>query len=280
MREKKIRIEVWTDLFYARFIAKWFPDVDPSTDEPQIPYMLVTNSVFEGRPEVVGDNAILTTQHPMPAEFLKQQTRHIAYMFANEFGIFKPATRAMATTFLSKMSVGFTKVKEMDITVSPSQGVMSLKDLRDSLANFTEEQLKSIKVPIIGENPTDALTKGLDSSIHTIGDSKIQQYITVTKLLNVYDVVDPYIRDSMLPTREELLDNVNTMTPGPHAQKSMQTTLDAIAADEADLQTLKTIDQLEKEKIENSTMARNTPQPQPTLADVQKVVIAKLQQGK
>ena len=289
MSEKNIRIEVWTDLFYARFIAKWFPDeaagttspeLDTRTDEQKnVPYLLVTNSIFEGRPEVAGDNAILTTQHPMPAEFLKQQTRHIAYMFANEFGIFKPSTKAAANTFLAKMSVGFTKVKEMDVKVSPSQGTMTLRDLRDALANFTDEQLKTIKVPIIGENPSDALAKGLSSSIHTIGDSKTQQYITVTKLLNVYDVADPYIRDSMLPTREEMLDNYKTMTPGPVAEKSMQTTVDAIAADEADLQTLKTIDQLEKEKIENSTMAQNAPQPKPTLVDIQKVVIAKLQQG-
>ena len=266
--KKNIRIEVLADLYYARFIAIWRPEEESSYTAPEndtrpesernLPYLLVLNSIYKGREEVVGINPVVPSQHPMPINFLKQQIRHISYIFSNGYGIFQPPTKMHTELFLSKMRLGYTKIKEIDVTVSPSQGSMSLKDFKDSLENFTEDELKNIKVMTSGEHPEDAHSKKLDNFIHTVGDSPpIQQYITVNKLINVYDIQDPYIDNSPLPAEEDINDSY---APGTENEcvsiEQIELTKNAIANNEAELELLKTIDKLSaEEQMEADTVA-------------------------
>ncbi len=210
MAGKNIKIEIWTDLYYAKFIAIWRPEeesdyVPPEPDlRPEqaknVPVLLIMDGMYEGRVEVIGNNPVAPSQHPMPPEFMKKYVRHMAYCFANDFCTFQPPSKAAAETFLAKARVGYTMVKELKATVSPAQGNMTLKDFYDGLGAYTEEELKTIKVRTLGEHPDDAYAKDLGDYIHTVSDQVTPQYITVTKLLNVYDVSDTTINNSQLST--------------------------------------------------------------------------------
>ena len=251
MTNKTIKIQVWTDLFYARFIAIWRPEestnyIPPVNDtrsdqEKNIPFLLVTSSMYQGRNEVIGLNPIAPSQHPMPADFLQQQVRHISYMFANEFGIFQPPSKADANTFLAKMTVNYSLVKEFDLTVSPANGSTNLKLFRDSLSAYSTEELESIQVMMVGENPDDSYAKHIDDFIYTPKNDSLPQYITITKLMDVYNT-DPYINNSMLPNDP----TVDSIPPGtseaPLSQNVLNSTNNALANDKAELEILKTYD--------------------------------------
>jgi|SaaInlStandDraft_4_1057021.scaffolds.fasta_scaffold07027_9 hypothetical protein len=294
---KNIKIQVWTDLFYARFIAIWRPEEEESFETPMeddrpdqekhVPYLLVTSSIYKGREEVIGENPVATSQHPMPPEFLKQQIRHISYMFANEFGIFQPPSKALCDTFLAKQQVGYTKVKEIDVTVSPAQGSITLKDFRDSLGGYTDDELEAIQVMTIGENPDDAHSKGIDDYIYTPQQSETEQYIAINKLVNVYDMENPYIDNSIIT--EEAIEN--SLVPGteesPLVQEDIAKAEDAIADNDADQALLETVDNMEEsipeetppteeETMTNDTLATDVKTPL-TKEEVQQETIKDLQ---
>jgi|688.fasta_scaffold51886_8 hypothetical protein len=263
MTQKNIKIEILVDTYYARFIAIWYPEEEPGFVPPTVipdgyeanlPVLLVVTNMFVGRSEVIGNTPIVSSQHPMPADFLKKQTRNIAHMFENDLGTFKPESKAQAASFLAKMTVGFTKVKEMRVKINPIQGSMSLKELKDSLSTLTDEQLTKIRVPIFAENPLDITDRGLSDNLHTIGDSTTKQFISITKILNIYDVENPYIDTNQLPTREMVDEAYAGMENDPVAQASKKATLDAITKHEYEFELLKTID-----KIRADTLVTDTP---------------------
>lgn len=278
MTNKTIKIQVWTDLFYARFIAIWRPEesanyIPPVNDtrsdqEKNIPFLLVTSSMYQGRNEVIGLNPIAPSQHPMPADFLQQQVRHISYMFANEFGIFQPPSKADANTFLAKMTVNYSLVKEFDLTVSPANGSTNLKLFRDSLSAYSTEELESIQVMMVGENPDDSYAKHIDDFIYTPKNDSLPQYITITKLMDVYNT-DPYINNSMLPNDP----TVDSIPPGtseaPLSQNVLNSTNNALANDKAELEILKTYDTMH----DQSSMSQSPL----TIEDVQAQTIKNLQ---
>lgn len=254
MSKKTIKIQVWTDLFYVRFIAIWRPEEDPnyispiddtrSDQEKNIPYLLVTSAMYKGRSEVIGLNPVAPSQHPMPAEFLQQQIRHISYMFANEFGIFQPPSKADANTFISKMTVNYSLVKELIVDVSPATGSTNLKLFRDSLAAYSNDELEKINIMMVGENPNDAYAKKIDDYIYTPINDTFPQYITITKLMNVYNIDDPYINNSMLPPDP----GTDSVPPGTESsaitQQVINSTTTAIEQNNAELELLKTYDSM------------------------------------
>lgn len=239
---KKIKIQVWTDLYYARFIAIWRPEesddyVAPAIDsrssqEINVPVLLVTSSTFQPRNEVMGYNPVAPTQHPMPADFLQQQIRHIAYMFANDFGTFKPSNNSIANSFLAKMTLNYSLVKEFDLNVSPAQGNISLKEFRDSLMAYSDEELKKIKIVTLGEDPQDVLNRGLSSYIYSPKDASGDQFISITKLMPMYPI-DPYINNSFITpetiaagsipfTESSPLTQLGTQSSFNHFQNNLQ----------------------------------------------------------
>ena len=288
MSKKNIKIEVLTDLYYARFIAIWRPEeetdyIAPENDtrteqQKNIPYFLVISSMYSGRQEVVGNSPVVPSQHPIPVDFLKQQVRHISYMFANELGIFQPPSKAHAAAFLSKMRLGYKKIKELNVTVAPAQGSITLKDLKDSLEAYSDNELKAINVMTIGENPIDAYSKNLDDFIHTAPQSTTPQYISITKLTNVYDMADPYIKVGNLPSVEDIS---NSYAPGTENEtmtiEQMNLTENAIANNEADLALLKTYDEMtEEEQMASDTLVTDT-HPIFSKEEVQQQLIKNLQ---
>jgi len=280
---KNITIEVLNDLYYARFIATWRPEEEKSYVPPEkddrpaqlknIPYFLVLTSMYEGRSSN-GETPIVASQHPMPPEFLKTQIRHMAYMFENNLGIFQPPSLAHAATFLAKMKVGYTSVKELKLVVTDVQSYITLKDLKISLEKYTDKQLASIKIPVLNENTIDAYKKSLEGCIHhNIIDKDIQQYFSITKLSNIYDVANPYINNSNLP-----IDLYDSYPPGTKEvyidlAKQIDTTKNAIANDIADLDTLKVADEM-KEKAAITGVTE--PIVVPTLDEIQKQTIKNL----
>lgn len=258
MAGKNIKIEIWTDLYYAKFIAIWRPEEEPDyvplVPDPRpeqarnVPVLLIMDGMYEGRVEVVGANPVAPSQHPMPPDFMKRFVRHVAYCFANDFCTFQPPTKAAAETFLAKARVGYTLVKEMKATVSPAQGNISLKEFRDGLGAYTEEELKTIKVRTLGEHPDDAKAKNLGDYIHTMAGQSTPQYITVTKLLNVYDVADTTINNSQLDSGTV----ENGQPPGtlgaPVVQKQAALTNNAIASNTADATVMNSASKMNEEK--------------------------------
>lgn len=250
MDGKNIKIQVWTDLYYAKFIAIWRPEeesdyVAPVPDprpeqERNVPHLLILDSMYKGRDEVVGNNPVAPSQHPMPPEYMKRYIRHISYCFANGYGVFVPPTKAAAETFLAKQKVGYTMNKEIKVTVSPVQGSMTLKEFRDSLEGYTAEQLKKIKVRTLGEHPDDAHANKLEDYIHTFQASTTEQYFTVTKLMNVYDVEDTTINNTPLSpatiTNGQPPGTLSTAMGAAEAGKTM----DAIATNNADAAIMNT----------------------------------------
>lgn len=204
---KNIKIQIWTDGFFCKTIGIWRPEEEPSyiapdtdtrsSQEINIPFYLVLSSVFSPRSEVLGNNPIAPSQHPMPRDFLKYQIRHISYMFANDIAIFQPPTKAIAQAWITKQTIGYKLDKEYQVQVSDDTGNMTLKDFKNSLAAFSDTQLEKIKVKTVAENPLDAAAKNLNDYIH-IADDDIPQYISITKLLPVFDIQDPYIPRNIL----------------------------------------------------------------------------------
>ena len=254
MAGKNIKIQVWTDLYYARFIAIWRPEEEsdyvPQNPDPRpeqernVPHMFIIDSMFKGRDEVVGNNPVAPSQHPMPPDFMKRYIRHISYCFANGYGVFKPETKAAADTFLAKLKVGYTMNKEVKVNVSPVQGSTTLKEFRDALNGYTAEQLMKIQVRTLGENPEDARANKLEDYIHKEIKGTTEQYITVTKLMNVYDTEDTAIKNTPLSPSTI----TNGQPPGtggaPMAVAEADKTNAAIATDKADGAVLKTAENM------------------------------------
>lgn len=254
VEEKNIKIEVWVDNYYARFIGIWYPEEETKTPPPgedlrpeqqrNLPKLVVLTSIFKGRREVIGNNPIVPSQHPMPASFLKEQTRAIAHMFVNDIGVFQPESKAQAFSFLSRMAVGFLKVKEMRLKLIPPKPSMTLFELKNSLTSFTDEQLKKINVAVENENPADVIKRDLESCFFSYNKEPLLQYIKISKLINVHDVANPYINNSSVPTLEQAKENLTGVGVSPIADASLKQTSDAIAKNEMELEMLKTIDRM------------------------------------
>jgi len=214
------------------------------------PFMVVLSSMYKPRNEVHGGNPVAPGQHPIPKDFLEKQIRHISYLFANEFGIFQPETKALAQTFIAKQTISYKKIKELKMNVSPATGSMSLKELRDSIDQYTDEEQHKIQVITVGEHPLDAAEKDIKKYIHTgknIGD-EIPRYITITKLTPVYTTNDPYIKKTSLP--EVPADQ--SIAPGTEeveiSKEILNQTEMAIAEDDSNREALKTFDTMSTPK--------------------------------
>jgi hypothetical protein len=211
-QSKNITIQVWTDNYYCKVIGIWRPHEEPGaipedTNIPQdsvrinLPHYIVLSSVYEPRSEVMGHNPVAPGQHPIPTEFLEDQTRHISYMFANDVGVFKPPTKNHAGSFMARQTMGYKLKKEIKREVRPASGSMNMKQLRDSLNQFSDSELEGMPVMVMGEHPKDIEKRKLDSFLYTAKSDNpeeisIPQYITVTKSIPVYELEDPYINNS------------------------------------------------------------------------------------
>ena len=243
---KNITIQVWTDNYYCRLIGIWRPheepdaipeeDTTPINPQSNLPRYIVLSAVYEPRSEVLGNNPVAPGQHPIPKEFLDDQTRQISYMFANDMGIFTPPSKQAAASFIAKQTNGYKMKKEIKREVRPANGTMTMKDLRDSLGKYTDDELEAMPVMILGENPKDADKRGLSEFIYTDRNGtpeqpSIPQYITVTKITPVYELEDPYI--SNLPITEDHIEK--SLPPGTADEPmSAEVTSGAIALAETD----------------------------------------------
>lgn len=281
MPSKNIRIQVWTNLYYAKFIGIWRPEEEagqtPDPDDPRpgqeqnLPWLLVLSAIYKGRQEVIGNSPVAPSQHPMPPDFMKRFVRQISYLFANEYGIFKPPTKSHGAVFLEKQTVGYTKVKEVDVVVQSARGSMNLKELRDHLHGYEDEWLKQKQVLIIGENPDDTAKRQLDQYIYTPHEQGVpvldddgapvydangdqvftvqpDQYITITKIIDVYDMQNPYIKKGQVTT-ETIAESLPPGTEDAEiSQDIIEETEEVIAADDAELELLKQIDKQKEEE--------------------------------
>jgi hypothetical protein len=141
---------------------------------------------------------------------------------------------------LTRINLRSTKVKELKATVSPAQGNMSLKEFRDGLGVYTEEELKTIKVRTLGEHPDDAYAKDLGDYIHVTNGQATPQYITVTKLLDVYDVSDTSINNSQLDSSVIEEGYPPGTQSSPIVQEQIALTTNAIADNTADATIMQT----------------------------------------
>ena len=280
MTPKNITIQVWTDLYYCRVIGIWRPHEedgaipqtapmeDPLNPKPvneysesskiNLPKYIVLSSVYQPRSEVMGNNPVAPGQHPIPKEFIDDQTRQISYMFANEMGIFTPPTKQISQTFLAKQTLGYKMIKEIKREVTPAQGSMTLKDLRDHLGQFTDEELESMPMLVLGENQKDADKRGLEKYLYSdkqsdevVTDEPIQlQYLTMTKIHPVYELEDPYIKKS--PITEDHAEK--SLPPGteeePMVQEGMEQVEDMVAEDDMNRDALEVYDEMMTPKEE------------------------------
>ena len=267
-RTKNIKIQLWQDSRYLRVIGLWYPDVEPTQTTQSIepilveqpinpnvptevqipqddsaPYIIVNSIGFEPRAEVMGGNPIAIGQSPVPKDIIENAVRNMSYLFANEISMFQPKTKALAKTFIAKQTVSYTMIKEVPMTVTPVQGAMSLKDLKDFINQFSDEEQKKIQVINNVEKPVTTAGKHIDEFI--FGDKTDQQsmYITVTKLDNIYETEDPYIRATQLPENPK-----DSLTPGtedaPMSKVITKNTVKAIDTDTIERETLKTFDDM------------------------------------
>lgn len=255
MESKNITIQIWTDLYYTRTIGIWYPDApeveapafneEPSTIKfNDAPYLIVLSGTFTPRQEVQGFNPIAPGQHPIPKDFLESQIRHMSYLFANEFGIFQPKSKAHAKTFIAKQTVSYKMDKEIELTVSPATGSMSLKDLRDSIDQYTEEEQREIKVITVGEHPKDADAKGIENFIHTQKQDGQRQYISVTKLTPVYEIENSYIDKTSLPADPAFASLPPGTDEAPLSQDIISGVAEARAEDASNREALETFDRM------------------------------------
>ena len=194
MQFKNIKIQVWTDVYYAKFIAIWRPEEEPdyvapdpdtrTEQEKNVPVLLVQNCVYEAKNQMVGNNPVSPNDHPMSQDFLNKQIRHICYCFANDYCVFQPPTKAAAELFLAKMRVGYTLDHEYHIPISMQQGNMCLYDLITSAQQFDTYELKKIKIQVNGKHPHDVVD--MQDFTHTMGKSP-PQFITLTHITPVHD---------------------------------------------------------------------------------------------
>jgi hypothetical protein len=249
---KNITIQVWTDNYYCRIIGIWRPSEEPGAvpetaplpseeiREPgtpaaatmiNLPRYIVLSSVYEPRREVMGNNPVAPSQHPIPKEFLDDQTRQISYMFANDMGIFTPPTKQAAASFLAQQTVGYKMKKEIKREVRPATGSMTAKDLRDSLNQYTDTELEGMPVMIMGENPKDSAKRGMetyqyiDKSQENL-ENPIPQYITVTKITPVYELEDPYL--SISPIDSDIIEK--SLPPGTEDAPMSQEGIESVTA--------------------------------------------------
>jgi len=243
---KNITIQVWTDNYYCRVIGIWRPHEekgaipDDSTDptianKQNLPRYIVLSSVYEPRKEVMGNNPVAPGQHPIPKDFLDDQTRQISYMFANEMGIFTPPSKNHAKTFLANQTLGYKMKKEIKREVSPANGSMNMKELRDSLNQYTDEELEAMPVLVAGENKKDNDKRGLAEFLYSDKTAPMetekteepsQHYLTLTKILPVYELEDPYINN--LPIGEDHIEK--SLPPGTEDAPMSQEGIDSVTA--------------------------------------------------
>lgn len=241
---KNIKIQVWTDLYYAKFIGIWRPEEEPGYTPPvndprpeqerNIPTLLVVNTMYRGRNELVDGVPVAPSQHPMPPEFLQQQVRQMAYCFAHSYCLFTPPSLAAAETFMAKMRVGFELSKELKVVVDDGDFI-TLRDFKTMLMGYSDSQLDSIKVRTTKENAIDAFTNGLKDYIHPL--TPTTGYFTVTNLSNIYRVEDTELFSGLIsmedtkdgyppgtldmPMTQKLLNETQQNTAGIRAEAAL-----------------------------------------------------------
>lgn len=270
MESKKITVQVWTDLYYSRTIGIWYPPA-PTITEPSgpispleqkqekpndAPFIIVLSGMYQPRSEVLGNNPVAPGQHPIPKDFLQKQVRAVCTMFANNQGVFQPHSKATAKTFLAKQTISYKKIKEVKIDVSPVQGSITLKELRDSIDQYTEEEQNNMLVMTAGENPEDTKDKHIDKFIYSDKQESTQQYITITKLNKDFYPVDPYIKKDTVPSNPA--DALPPQTENaPASQPIINEMQNNAQTDAMNREALKTSDKMK----DNTTSTSPTPQP-------------------
>lgn len=315
-RTKDINIQVWTDMYYVRTIGIWYPPIadtstldappeqtfEPILDEPIIdpmtpteviipqeegaPFLIVTSSAFEPRQEVMGGNPIALGQSPMPKEFLETLVSNMSQLFANETGMFQLKTKALTNSFIAKQTISYNMIKEVPMTVTPVQGAMSLKDLKDYINGFSEEEQETIQVINNVEKPTQTDGKHIEEFIFGDKTDNQSMYITVTKLFNIYETADPYIKMTTLPE-----DPADGLAPGteeaPNSMEIIDNTTEIIDADTVEREALETFDDITNPEEEIGTEEAPTtddelptePIPEPTRVEVlEQLLVDKNQQ--
>ncbi len=291
-RTKNIKIQIWQDAAYIRVIGIWYPKIqDTSTlDEPQMieppmetssetpmsmeespitevsipmeegaPFLIVSSSTYEPRRETVGGNPVALGQSDMPIEYIESLIRNMSYLFANEIGMFQPNTKPLTNTFIAKQTFSYKMIKEVPMEVTPVQGAMSLKDLGNYINQFTEEEQRRIQVINNVEKPVTTDGKHIEEFIFNDKNDKQAMYITVTKLHDIYETEDPYIKMTQLPT-----DPANeSLAPGtaeaPNSEAALDLTKEAIEADDIEREALQTFDEMvNPSEEENLDEADNT----------------------
>jgi hypothetical protein len=269
-RTKEITIQVWTDSTFVRCIGLWYPLEEISDDletppkeevlpmEEGAPFIIVTSSMFDPRDETTGVAPVVIGQSAMPKEFLETTIRNMSYLFANETGMFQPSTKANAEIFLTKQTFSYTLVKEENMTVTPVQGSQSLKDLGNFINQFSLDEQEKIKVINNIEKPTTTDAKHIEEFIFTDRTDNQPIYITVTKLDDIYETEDPYIKMTQMPEDSTIAlpEALKNTSEGDDIIKNAE---GVIEADTAERETLKAYDDIKEDSITDETQNKIEP---------------------
>jgi len=165
-----IKIQVWKDLSYVRIIGVWYSEEESDFIAPEND----TRSIQEKNIPHIAVLSAYEAQKIADANFLEKNIDTVKMMFIKKQGIFQPASKVEAETFLAKMCVGYKL--EQEIKLNLSDNISSIEG--EKLAKMVD--IKTLALVAEKQKLDRAIELGLEKFIYTADGSK--QYLTVTYL--------------------------------------------------------------------------------------------------
>ena len=173
--------------------------------------------------------------------------------------MFTPPTKQAGANFISKQTNGFQKIKEIRREVSPATGTISMKELRDSLNQFTDIELENMRVQVKGQNPKDMDKRDQElflyrnKSLSSSDEVEPLQFISITKMMpDLYELDDGYINNSVLRDPDHSAKSIIPGTEGHPATYPQVHLIDSNASKDAfELEVLKAYDRMKEENPEH-----------------------------
>jgi hypothetical protein len=178
-------IEVYHKLYYIKLVGYLFENEDDD-----IPYVTINSLIYNPKETQLADENIPTTlRFIIPEDFLETQIRQLLLRLKDRSNVFKPNNMKLLENYLKRETLHYELLKRYTFELKEIEGLMTGFDLKTYLEEYSDEELKNIKIPIKIENLEDTKLKNMEKYIFVDKETnKTKEYITITKIGETYNI--------------------------------------------------------------------------------------------
>ena len=178
-------IEVYHQIYYIKLIGYLYENEDDN-----IPFVSINSFIYSPEETYLENESIPTSiKFKIPENFLKTQIRHLLIRLKERMNVFKISEMKKLENFLKRETLNYSLLKRYTFELKEFEGIINGFELKTFLENYSDNELKNIKIPIKLENYEDTNNKNMTEYLFlNKTDNKTKEYITITKIGETYNI--------------------------------------------------------------------------------------------